>query len=336
MGLVKKEITSAGEWDSFVLAHAPQALFQSWKWGEVEKSLGHRVWRYGWREDSKLIAIAQIQKITAKRGTFLHVRHGPILIEQSKKYWDLILTDLSAMATSERAWFIRVSPQLEVTEENKAFFDKLGFVPAPIHAMDAELCLELDVDKSEEEILTGMRKTTRYEIRLAQKLNVTVDKSTDPHDLRLFFDLYNRTSERQGFVPHKGIQEEFEVFAKDGNALLLTASHEGRVLASAVILFWGEEAIYHHGASVPSRVPASHAIQWEAIREAKRRGKTIYNFWGIAPDDKPNHPWRGHTVFKTGFGGRITTFLHAQDYPVHPLYVIPKTIETIRRHLKGY
>lgn len=336
MALVKKEISSQKVWDAFVLKFAPYALFQSWSWGEVEKKLGHSIWRYGWFDGPKLIATAQILKVPARRGTFLHLRHGPVFSDQTKRNWDSMLTDLKKLATFEHAWFIRISPQLEVSTKNIDLLNRLGFVSAPIHAMDAELCLVLDLDKSEEEILAGMRKSTRYEIRRAQKIDITVTKSTDGKNLKEFYKLYNQTSDRHGFVQHTGIREEFEIFAKGGDALLLTASFEGKALASAIILFWGEEAIYHHGASIPSKVPASHLLQWEAIREAKRRGKKMYNFWGIAPDDKPNHPWHGHTVFKTGFGGRELIFLHAQDYPTHPLYIIPKTIETIRRQLKGY
>ena len=33
--------------------------------------------------------------------------------------------------------------------------------------------------------------------------------------------------------------------------------------------FYMGQAIYHHGASVPSKIPAASAIQWAAIREAK-------------------------------------------------------------------
>lgn len=323
MAYVLREIVSVQVWDSFVMHYSPMALFQSWEWGEVVRKEGHSVWRFGWYDKEALVAVAQVQKVTARRGTFLHVRHGPIVTHQ--KYWKKIHEDLIDLARKEKAWFIRISPQVAYTN----IFQVLGFVPAPMHAMDAELCWVLDLDKSEEEILAGMRKTTRYEIRRAEKLGVAID--TGPKD---FLALYTRTSERHGFVPHSGIQEELEVFGN--NAIVYNAAHEGTTIASAIVLFWGDQAIYHHGASIPSKVPASYLVQWEAIREAKKRGKKIYNFWGIAPEDNANHPWRGITLFKKGFGGREMEFMHAQDYPVSPLYMIPKTIESIRKRLKGY
>jgi len=327
MALDQKEITSQITWDAFVLKCAPHALFQSWNWGEVEKKLNHKVWRYGWYDGETLVAAAQVQKVSARRGTFLHVRHGPILKDQKIAVWKMVLEDLKKLAGEQHVWFIRISAQLPPDREK--IFRTLGFVSAPIHAMDAELCWILDLDRSEDELLQNMRKTTRYEIRRAEKLGVTVDTG-----LKDFFALYTQTSQRHGFVPHSGIREELEVFGN--NAIVLNAVFEGKTIASAIILFWGDQAVYHHGASIQSKIPASYLLQWEAIREAKKRGKKLYNFWGIAPEDKINHPWRGITLFKKGFGGRQMEFMHAADYPISPLYVIPKTIENIRKRLKGY
>ncbi len=311
MTLISKDISAQSSWDPFLLMHSPTALFQSWAWGEVEKQLGHRIWRWGWFEKNKLTGIAQITKVSARRGTFLHVRHGPI--------GDVSMKDIVKLAKKEHAWFIRISPQVQKVPYP-------GLVPAPIHAMDAELCWVLDLDKSEEELLAGMRKTTRYEIKHAA---AAITKSKD---IDKFMYLYDETSKRQKFVEHKGIREEFETLDCD----LFLASHEKELLAAAIIVYFGDEAIYHHGASLPNRVGASYLVQWEAIREAKKRGKKLYNFWGIAPDNKENHPWRGITLFKTGFGGRQVEFMHAQDLLVSPLAVIPRTIENLRKRLKGY
>ncbi len=293
-------------WDAFVMKTAPMALFQSWDWGEVEKKLGHTVWRLTWPR-----GIAQVVKVPARRGTFLHIRHGPI--------GEINIADVIKLAKKEHAWFIRISPQVQK-------IDYPGFVPAPIHAMDAEVCWVLDLDKREDELLLGMRKSTRYEIKHA---SATVKKS---RDIEKFIRLYNTTAKRHNFVEHKGIREEFDSLDCD----LFLASHGRHLAAAAIIVYWGDQAIYHHGASVPNKFGASYLVQWEAIREAKRRGMKIYNFWGIAPDSAPNHPWQGLTAFKTGFGGRQVNFIHAQDLPVSPWYIIPKTIEGIRKKIKGY
>lgn len=331
-----KTIETPHTWESFISQHAPGALFQSWLWGEVEKMRGIRVVRFGIYHEENLVGIFQVIKIIARRGTFLHIRHGPIFASQKKSNWDAVLPFLKNFAKEEKAWFVRMSPQITDSLENQKLLMSLGMVPAAIHAMDGEDCWMLDIASSEEVLLAGMRKTTRYEIRRAQKLGVEVQLSTSRDDLKYFHSLYKKTSKRHGFVPHRGIDEEFDIWAKSNNAILLLAQHEEKTLAASIILFYGTQAIYHHSASIPSHIPASYLLQWHAILEAKKRGKLVYNFWGIAPVDKINHPWRGITLFKKGFGGREIKFIHAHDLPVSPFYSISRTIELLRKLRKKY
>lgn len=336
MALSLELTENSTEWEKFLLAHSPGALFQSWEWGEVQKKAGQAIYRHAIKEDRNLVGIAQIFVTRARRGTFLHVRHGPVWSVQSKPYWREFLQKIALLAKKEGAWFVRVSPLIDNTQEHRLFMHDLGLRPSPIHEVDAERCWVLDLDKSEEELLMAMRKTTRYEIRLAQKSAVTVRTSTDPKDLKHFFALYEKTSRRQGFVAHGSIAEEFEVFGREGKALLFLGYHQKNLIAATIVLFYGGQAIYHHGASIPSKVPVSYLVQWEAMREAKKRGMLVYNFYGIAPENKPNHPWRGITLFKKGFGGREINYIHAHDLPVSPFYVIPRTVELIRTKLRGY
>ncbi len=336
MNLRLAPIDSVKQWESFLLSHSPEALFQSWTWGEVQKKTGQTVYRLGIFDDNVIIGIAQIFVVRARRGTFLHVRHGPVWGDQKKTYWHEFITLMKPIALKERAWFLRISPLIINTPEANDFLSSLHFVPASIHEVDAERCWVLDLNKTEEELLMGMRKTTRYEIRQAQKMGVRVVKTTDAKDLRHFYELYEETSRRHGFVAHTSITEEFELFAKEGNALLLLGYDDKNLIASTILLFYGNQAIYHHGASQMSKIPVSYLVQWESICEAKKRGVRVYNFYGIAPEDKPNHPWRGITLFKKGFGGHEINYIHAQDYPFSPLYLIPKSVEAMRRKLRGY
>lgn len=325
-----KEITSAAQWNTFWESHGSNALFQSWLWSEVLVKRGEKIWRLGLYEGSTLVGIALVTLVAAKRGRFLHVRHGPILADG--KGWRKVTMQLRTLAIGERAWFVRISPLLFETTG----FSDLGFREAPVHEVDGERCWVLDLDASEDAILAAMRKTTRYEIRRAMKMGVEVVTSKNENDLNHFIKLYQSTAKRQGFVPHRGIEEEFGVFVRAGKALLYIGKYQGKLLAAAIILFCGNQAIYHHSASLPTNIPINYLLQWEAIKEAKKRGVKVYNFWGIAPEDSPRHPWRGLTLFKKGFGGREINYIHSQDLPVSPFYVIPRTIESLRRFVKGY
>lgn len=323
-----REITSSNEWEKFWLAHGSNALFQSWLWSDVLKARGEKIWRLGFYAGSTLVGIALVTLVAAKRGRFLHVRHGPILADE--KRWPEVMRELRTIATRERVWLIRISP---LVDELPSYS---GLIPSPIHAMDAEICWVLDLGASEDSLLANMRKTTRYEIRRAQKMGVDVSVSKNENDLNHFMILYQNTASRQGFVGHQGIREEYEIFSRVSQAVLFLGKYQGEITAGALILFSGDQAIYRHGASIRSEAPVSYLVQWEAIKLAKKRGVKVYNFWGIAPNENPKHPWWGLTLFKKGFGGREVRYIHSHDLPVSPLYVVPRTIETFRRFVKGY
>lgn len=250
--------------------------------------------------------------------------------------WNEMISRIRSEAVRHKCIFLRISPLLPKDSTITSVFSAHACIPAAIHRMDGEYCWTLDLTKDEDALLSGMRKTTRYEIRRADKEGINIFSTRDPKYLKEFFSLYESTSTRHGFVPHTGIREEFELFAKKNQAVLYIGSFEGNVTAAAIILYYGNQAIYHHGASIQSKVPASYRLQWEAIQDAKKRGMKVYNFWGIAPENSPKHPWRGITLFKKGFGGHELEYLHAMDLPLSPWYTVPRTIETVRRLLKGY
>ncbi len=336
MKLHVEPLEDRGEWERFWGMHAPGALFQSWCWGEVAKKQSLPLVRFGLYERSRLIGIYQVMVVRARRGTYLHIRHGPVLERHTLMNWKSVLFHLCRVARLEGAWFLRFSPQIDDTPGNRKLFTSLGLRPSITHEVDAERCILLPLDQTEDALLSAMRKTTRYEIRRAEKMGIHVVRSTDPDDLIKFFDLYRQTSKRQHFVMHDGVDLEFNVYTKEGNAVLLLGYHEQILQSAAIILFSGNQAIYHHGASIPTKAPVNYAVQWTAIRMAKERGLGWYNFWGVAPAESLSHPWQGHSLFKRGFGGIETVNIHAQDYPVAPLYGLTRAVEWWQERSRGY
>lgn len=183
-----------------------------------------------------------------------------------------------------------------------------------------------------------MRKATRYEVRKAQKLEIKIEKNGEKN-IEKFYDLQIETANRQKFVPFskKFLLNQFDLFIKEGKAILYTAKFENKILAQAFIIFYGEEAVYHYGASTSDgrNYPGAYLIQWEAILEAKRRGQTRYNFWGVSPEGSVDHRFAGLSLFKRGFGGEDVAYLPAQDLVFdNKKYLINYWIEKIRRKVR--
>src|SRR3972149_6800773 len=112
-------------------------------------------------------------------------------------------------------------------------------------------------------------------------------------------------SEEDLLAPHprRYLQAQFETLAPRGIAELVWANYQGDVLSAAITFSYGDTVTYVHDASVRSNVPISYFLLWEIIKEAKKDGYRYFDFWGIAPNDDPRHPWYGYSLFKKGFGG---------------------------------
>ncbi len=334
------EIKNKHTWDSFIYSQKYEItpFFQLWNWGKVSKNMGLKTMHAGIYDGKKLVGIALVTHVRAKRGNYFHIRHGPLFSKYTSAYFDFFIEYLKKKSLENNISFIRMSPLVKEEAIGPDFFKQKGCIPAPIHRMDAEVCWVLDISKSEEVLLRNMRKSHRYLIRKALTMNIKVLRTKKVLDIKEFTKLYVNLSKRKHFIPHKGIVEEFEVFANDDETILFLAEYEGKIISGAFVSFLKKNAIYRHGASDVSyrNIPASYLIQWKAIKEAKKRGIQLYNFWGISSTDSRNHPWHGPTQFKLGFGGRKEEFIHAYDLPLNYWYFKTYLVEWITKILKGY
>lgn len=337
-----KEIKEKSVWESFLLECEEKTFLQSWNWGEFQKAMGNKIWRLGVLENNQLISVGLVFKIEARRGSFLFLPHAPVVASAKRneptmnyEVLKILLEKMKKITKEERASFVRVSPIWERNKENVDIFNNLGFRLAPIH-MHPEVTWELDIRPSEEELLAGMRKTTRYLIRQGLKnKDLTVIKSLKLKDLELFNKLYQQTVKRHQFVPFSFdyLKNEVLAFEPDNQISIFLAKHKEEIISSAIVVFWSNRAFYHQGASSLKyrKIPGSYLLQWEAIKEAKRRNCKIYNFWGIVPDSKKNHPWAGLTLFKMGFGGEKKEYVKTQDFPISGSYWLTFSVEKLRK-----
>lgn len=345
-----KEINDKNIWENFLVTCQEKTFLQSWNWGEFQKMMGNKIWRLGVYDEETLIGAALISEIKAKRGKFLLIQHGPnvkdrapevLIAFQKSKILEILLEELKKINKEERVDFIRMNPLWEKNQENQDILRNLGFRESPMHANAYEATWRLDIASSEEELLAGMRRTTRYLIRQAMKnQDIIVEKSEDLKHFETYRNLNEEVAERQKFVPFSAeyMKKEFEVFSKDKEALWLFGKYKEDVAAGALIIFWQGIGFYHQAASLGKFVKLSvpYLVQWEAIKEAKKRGCQLYDFWGyVDPKLEPRHPWAGPTLFKMGFGGKAHEYVKTQDFPLSKKYWFTFIFERIRKIKRG-
>jgi len=324
-------------WEQNIKSFHEANFLQSWNWGVFQEAMGKIVTRLLVRREESLVAMAQLVKETAKRGTYITIAGGPLLNWDDEEIVSQTFGEIKRIAKEQAAVFIRFRPQALNSEKLRDTVKKLGAVVSQMH-LTADLTLQLDLSYSEEEILQKMRKNTRYSIKKAGKDGIVTVFSKDKNDIKQFCDFQNDLAKRHRFVPfsYDFLFNQFSAFLGDDQVLLIHSFKDDILLASAFIIFYNSEAVYHYGISTPEngKLPGSYACQWAAIREAKKRGITKYNFWGIAPEEEKNHRFTGVSIFKRGFGGGEVQYLPSHDIPLSAKYNLTSSFEFLRKKMR--
>lgn len=334
-----REITEKEDFESFNLSARYTLFLQSWNYGQQLEALNEKIIRVGVYDNNKLVGIAQCVQITAKRGSHFFCPYGPVFSEWKKSYFEAFVDHLWQIGKRNGLTFLRISPFLANSKKNYQLFKDLGFIDAPMHVV-AENTWLLDLNNSEKKLLSQMRKNNRKLINRAKRDGVTVHRDTSDEAIEHFIRLHKDTKVKHDFTPYPDdfFREQVRSFRKDDQVVVFNAEYNGEIIGSAIVMYYGNMAAYHHGANSikHQKIPASYLIQWEAILEAKKRGMQNYNFWGVSPDKDRPHPISGVSHFKRGFGGEQFDLIHAQDLAISPLYGINWMVETVRRKRRGY
>ncbi len=347
------EIADAQAWDQALLALPNPHVLQSWAWGEFKSRHGWRASRFLFQDGGETVAAASAlqRKLPRLPISILYVPKGPLLDWTDSDLAAGVLAELERLARRRRALFIKIDPDVYYLDESP------DFSPQPKCAAEVAVMMEsrdwqlsddqiqfrntalLDLSRSEGELLAAMKQKTRYNVRLATRRGVTVREGTSA-DLDAFYQLYAETSQRDGFLirPRDYYHDAWGSFLSAGRARLLLAEFESEILAGLVLFTFGATAWYMYGASSNrhrKRMP-NQLLQWEAIRQAKAVGCTLYDLWG-APNtlDESDLMW-GVYRFKLGLGSQFTRGLGAWDFapsrPIYRLYaeIIPRYLAWLR------
>ena len=332
-------VTERERWDNFIKSHNEANFLQSWDFYAFHESRGKKVVRRAVLNDEREIiaAYAGVAE-TAKRGKYLAIAGGPIMDFTKSKVVDAVFDDIREIGRQEKCVFVRVRPQLELSEKSLALMKNLGLKKAPMY-LSVEYAGILDLTKSEEEILAGASQGFRRKLRKAEKANITVETSQDPKIVKTFYELEVKHAKRQGFVAFSEdfLTKQFAAFAENNEVLMYTAKKDGEILAQNFMIFYGPEASYHYGVSsdLGTRYSAAPLLHLEAMHEARKRGMVRYNLWGIVGKNETHHRFYGVSEFKRSFGCEELKYTPAHDMILEPVkYQLTKAIEATRKKIR--
>ena len=239
---------------------------------------------------------------------------------------------LEEISQKEACLFLQIEP----LEEAQTYLYKKGSYKKFIQ----EYTVFIDLTKSLDDIRADMKQKGRYNIKIAQKKEISCDFFPNtPQNREQFFSLLTQTSQRNGFsVSSMAYFEEILRYAEQENCGGIYAAHkDGEWLCAGIFLFIGNTALYYYGASVgdeeKKRWMAPYALHWHMIQLAKERGCTIYDFLGVAPvGSSKNHPLAGVSDFKHKFSSWIYQFPAGYIRVFNaPVFLLLKTYHTIKK-----
>lgn len=300
------------------------SFLQSFEWGEFQEKTGKKIRRFLIQENGEILAAATLILFPLPfKKTYLYCGRGPVFKTQigaaeNEKIFETFLNETKKIGAAENAIFFKMEPPFAEDadgkpDENFPFnLKEFGFKKSAKEIQPSETVI-LDLRKSEEELLKEMKQKTRYNIKVAEKHEIKIEES---NDFEGFWKLLEETANRDKFHPHP--KKYYEAMFKNLNLetkfpsenKLFLAEKDEKIIAGAIVNFFGKRATYLHGASSAEHknLMAPYLLHWEIARYAKKNGFKEYDFWGISEKKYP-----GVTRFKLGFGGEKIIYPGAYD-----------------------
>ncbi|MBB1564729.1 peptidoglycan bridge formation glycyltransferase FemA/FemB family protein [Candidatus Gracilibacteria bacterium] len=272
------------------------SIWQTKPWQEMLKKSGQVEKTIEIKTEKKIFFI---EKRKVSLGEFGLFALGVDFSLLSKDFFD----EVKKICKKEKALFSQIE-SLDYEEKN-IFLNEKGFEKGYYKKFITPYTAIINLTKSEEEILAEMKQKGRYNIRLAEKKGVEIyEAEKTDENIKIFYDLMNETTSRDGFFGNKF--DYYKIFLEELDfSKLLFADYEGKIISAGIFTYFGKEAIYYYGASTSDKnfrnLMAPYLLQWEAIKIGKWLGCEIYDFLGIASPDDENSPLLGVTDFKLKF-----------------------------------
>jgi lipid II:glycine glycyltransferase (peptidoglycan interpeptide bridge formation enzyme) len=293
---------------------------QSWAWGEFRKKTGVGLSRLGFGEKK----IDRVFQITWHRIPYTKfcIGYCPKSVIPNKEEVEAIKIE----AKKRRAVFVKFEPNEKLSPETEKkimrLADEFNWVKGK--PLFTKYTFQLDIGKSEEELLKNMHQKTRYNLRLAEKKGVEIVEDSSEQGFEEYWKLMEETTKRQGFFAHgKGYHKKmWQEMTGSGMGHLFKAIYQDKTLTAWMVFILNDTIYYPYGASSNEHreVMASNLMMWEVMRYGKKQGCRLFDMWGsLGPEPDTKDPWYGFHKFKQGYGSELVEFLGTYDLVITPL-----------------
>jgi len=315
--------------NNFISNHAKGHILQTWEWGELkERSLWQPLRLIVEDQGTIYAAISLLKRqLPAGMGCLFYAPRGPVLDINDSLAWDTLWQGCRDLAAEHKAVFCKIDP--DVADDDKVWNQRIkaaGFVAADkgegFEGVQPRYVFRLDISPDEETLMANFHQKTRYNLRLAERKEVTVTAAAPQSELPVFYQLLQETAQRDNFLirPFSYYKDFYDLLIPQGLAEMFLVYYQGKAIAGSLAFILGNKAWYIYGASANQyrNVMPNYLMQWRMIQWAKQHGCTMYDFRGVPGDVAEDHPLYGLVKFKKGFGGNYIRFIGEYDLVYKP------------------
>ena len=318
--------------DDFVARFDWGDLMQSFEWGDLKSRSGWKPIRVFAEENGEIVAAASILKRSIPKvgRCIMYIPRGPVLDTTNLELVKVFTAKLRQIALQHRAILLKIDPPVPIEDSvSEVNLRSVGFMPISAQGFGGtqpKCVMQLDLDKSIDEIMASFKEKWRYNIRLAARKGVSVRMDCDKSELKVFYDLLKETCTRDGFLVrgYSYFEDMWDCLVPAGYMRLVLTYYEGQPVAGAIAYIFGDKAMYTYGASSNAHrnVMPNHLMQWTMIQWAKESGCKWYDFRGVSPKkgDGSDEHLEGLNRFKEGFSPRFVEYIGEYDIILSPAF----------------
>ena len=322
--VVTEEYTEAEQaWDKIMLANSDHAHYmQSSAWGESKAKTQWPVSRFVAAGNDLVLPIQIFSRTVPSLG---RLHYAPNISGLTAA----IIPALTKQLTSQygKGLAFKLECYQPLSDELVTAFKASGWIKA--NSVQARNTVIVNIEGTPDELLMRFKKRARYEVRLAERSGVRIEKvAVTEQNLKHLTSLMNVTAKRSGsfFRKESYTSKYWQAFARTGQGHLYFAWHDMDLLAGAFVVTYGKTGWYKDGGSVRQKanLMGPRFLQWHIMCDLQTLGVTHYDLSGIpALSELETSSMKGLYTFKTGFTHDTTNFMPAMELPFgrrHPLW----------------
>ncbi len=238
-------------------------------------------------------------KVKREKGTQIFFKKIPIIGSAMKiqRTDDFNIKDVLTLAKEHHVFQIIIEPKSDLhtkeLSEHGFSLSKSTFLPSKT--------VQINLDQSLPSILSHMKKDARYSIKKSS--SCVIKECTDTQTFRNAWR--QAVAHRRHVLPMHDLDALRKAFGSDLIYLLNEDHTSGGMFLKAdkTVYYWA--GFTTQGAR---KTLVQYQVIWKAIKWAKEKRATTFDFEGIYDERFPKKDWLGFTHFKKSFGGEEVSF----------------------------